>query len=161
MLRALTVKNPWAWALAHGGKRVENRWWSPPAGLEELAIHAGARSGWDQAAELSPLIRAAWQRYAATLPEMNAAAMPIRSDALHIDFSAIVAVATVGGWHAASRCRDAGGCLCDPWAASEQFHWEFPEVRTLARPVPCRGYQKLWTVPDEAEAAVRAQLEER
>lgn len=41
-MKALTVQQPWAWAILHGGKDVENRTqtWSH-RGL--LAIHAGAR----------------------------------------------------------------------------------------------------------------------
>ena len=31
-------------------------------------------------------------------------------------------------------------------------------VRKLRTPVPCRGYQRLWRLPDDVEAAVRAQL---
>ena len=39
-MRALTVKQPWAWAIIHAGKDVENRTWSTDyRGL--LVIHAG------------------------------------------------------------------------------------------------------------------------
>ena len=39
-IRLLSVRQPWAWALIHGGKDVENRSWSTNyRGL--LAIHAG------------------------------------------------------------------------------------------------------------------------
>ena len=60
-MRALTVKTPWAWAIARGGKDVENRTWQPrmlarPAGC----IHAGALSGWDKAGEESPCVNLAW-----------------------------------------------------------------------------------------------------
>ena len=40
MLRALTIRQPWAWAIAAGHKRVENRSWST-AYRGPLAIHAG------------------------------------------------------------------------------------------------------------------------
>ena len=44
-LRGLTLWQPWAWAIAHGGKRIENRPWRPwPSIVGELiAIHAAAR----------------------------------------------------------------------------------------------------------------------
>lgn len=35
-MRALSVKAPWAWAICHAGKRVENRDW--PGGLDNRAI---------------------------------------------------------------------------------------------------------------------------
>lgn len=33
-------------------------------------------------------------------------------------------------------------------------------ARPLSEPVPCRGMLGLWRLPEEAEKAVRAQLEE-
>lgn len=42
-MKALTLLNPWAQAIAYWGKDVENRTWAPPASLvgERIAIHAG------------------------------------------------------------------------------------------------------------------------
>ena len=44
-MKALTVIQPWAWAIAHAGKRVENRTWGPPRDVigQRIAIHAGRR----------------------------------------------------------------------------------------------------------------------
>lgn len=39
-MRALTVLQPWAWAILHAGKTVENRTW-PTAYRGPLLIHAG------------------------------------------------------------------------------------------------------------------------
>lgn len=39
-MMVLTVKQPWAWGLIHGPKRVENRSW-PTSYRGPLAIHAG------------------------------------------------------------------------------------------------------------------------
>lgn len=41
-MKVLTVRQPWAWAIIHGGKDIENRSWSPPSSLigERFAIHA-------------------------------------------------------------------------------------------------------------------------
>jgi hypothetical protein len=43
MMRALTLHRPWAWAIAAGHKRVENRTWRPPSFIlrQRIAIHAG------------------------------------------------------------------------------------------------------------------------
>jgi hypothetical protein len=41
-MRALTVIQPWAWLIIHGGKTIENRVW-PTAYRGPLLIHAGAR----------------------------------------------------------------------------------------------------------------------
>jgi hypothetical protein len=40
LMRALTIRQPWAWAIAFAGKNVENRDWTT-AYRGELAIHAG------------------------------------------------------------------------------------------------------------------------
>jgi hypothetical protein len=41
-VKALTIKQPWAWAIIHAGKDMENRSWLTRY-RGELAIHAGAR----------------------------------------------------------------------------------------------------------------------
>jgi hypothetical protein len=128
-----------------------------------MAIHAGARSGWDEDGERKPLVRKAWAEWAATLPPMNFA--PFRRESLFITFSAIVAVAEGVTCHHADECmRPAwsepplSGCA-PGWCARDQYHWTWEALRVLAEPVPCRGYQKLWTVPEDVESAVRAQIE--
>ncbi|MFK4801727.1 ASCH domain-containing protein [Streptomyces sp. MPA0124] len=44
-MKALTIRQPWAGAIAHGTKRVENRSWKLPAKHEgaRILIHAGAQ----------------------------------------------------------------------------------------------------------------------
>ncbi|MFN6193750.1 MAG: ASCH domain-containing protein [Planctomycetota bacterium] len=44
-MQALTIKQPWASAIAAGHKRIENRSWRPAAASLPLqfAVHAGAR----------------------------------------------------------------------------------------------------------------------
>ncbi len=40
-MKALSIKQPWAWAIIHAGKRVENRDWPyPPKHRGPLLIHA-------------------------------------------------------------------------------------------------------------------------
>jgi hypothetical protein len=42
--------------------------------------------------------------------------------------------------------------------APGRYAWLLADVRRLREPVPCLGWQKLWRVPAEVEAAVRAQI---
>jgi hypothetical protein len=155
-LRALTIRQPWAHMIAHCGKDVENRSWPPPAGLGEFAIHAGARSGWDVAGEFSPVARRAWRNWVNAHPSW--ADILLRRDNPRIAFGAVIAVAELGDLtHSAIH---ATRCSCSPWSAAGQWHWELPGVRVLPSPVSCRGHLKLWTLPDDVEALVRAQLEE-
>jgi len=55
---ALTLIQPWAWAICHAGKRIENRDWPPPARIigQRIAIHAGKKRD-DAALILSQGIR--------------------------------------------------------------------------------------------------------
>ena len=40
--KILTVRHPWAWAIIHGGKDIENRTWVPTGSYRgPLLIHAG------------------------------------------------------------------------------------------------------------------------
>jgi hypothetical protein len=42
VLRALTVRQPWAWAIIHAGKNIENRTWTNRHAIGVVAIHAGS-----------------------------------------------------------------------------------------------------------------------
>jgi hypothetical protein len=48
-MKALTIKQPWAWAIVHAGKDIENRSWNTRL-RGTIAIHAGL--GYDKEAEL-------------------------------------------------------------------------------------------------------------
>lgn len=131
-LRFLTIRQPWAVAISHGDKRVENRTWHTPyRGL--IAIHAARtddRDGW-----ASPVI-------AATLDGRT------RHDGL-LPRGAIVAVAQLVGCH-----RAASPTCCQPWGVEEAWHFELTDVRALSEPVPMLGMLGIRPVPDEIAALV-------
>jgi len=41
-MRALTVRQPWAWAIVHAGKDIENRSWTNKHATGTIAVHAGS-----------------------------------------------------------------------------------------------------------------------
>lgn len=130
-LRALTLHQPWAFAICHLGKRVENRTWAPsiPIGTR-IAIHAGA--AYDHAGALAIAARfCEGQPPPRTLAQM-----------------AIVAVATLKGITSDSQ---------DPWFCGP-VGWLLGDVVTLPKPVPCKGRQGLWTVPEVEAAEVWRQV---
>src|SRR5438067_1700136 len=48
MAKALSIKQPWAWAIIEEGKNVENRTWPPSHGYRgPLYIHAGLKWAWE------------------------------------------------------------------------------------------------------------------
>ncbi len=131
-MRALTVMQPWANAIAHDGKTVENRTWRRDH-RGPIAIHAGA--GWSQNGEgiLAEILRR---------PTPDRAWFPT---------GCVIAVATVTDIHEAADC-------CEPWGFASGFHWVLADVMPLADRVPCKGALGLWTLPDDVAAKVEQQL---
>lgn len=138
---ALTVLQPWAWAIAHGGKRVENRGWATRR-RERVAIHAGA--GWDPRAVL------AYPPLAAALAAAGRDVAWLKTDPPR---GAVVAVAQLVDCHP-SR----GSCCSSPWAQRGSFHLVLDDVQALADPVPAVGRQRFWDLPPAVEGAVVEQL---
>jgi len=136
-VRALTVRQPWAAAIAHGPKRIENRPRRIPANQlgATLCLHAGAAD--DRTPRPSSQVPRAltdgmteWPRYR----------------------KAIIAVFNVVGCH-----KDIG--CCRPWGFPDSWHWEIGDVRLLPEPVlGVRGQLGLWTVSDDILAAVQRQI---
>jgi hypothetical protein len=165
-IRALTIRQPWAHFVAYCEKSPENR----PRQMRyrgPLAIHAGAYSRWDRAAESDLTALAAWREYA-TVPATEKLAAPLtRADAFsYFTFGAVIAMAAVTGCHHSDDCMFpeylvAPGSYtgCSRWAVRGQWHIEIPGVQSLPEPVPCRGALGLWHLPPDAEQAIRCQLE--
>lgn len=139
-LRALTIQQPWAWAIAAGHKDIENRPGPAWKYRGPLAIHAGKTTdvnGW-----VDPQIRAA----------VAAQGMCGPDPALYEARMAVVAVADLTDVH-----RMDVGCCTSPWRQIHGgVHLVLGNVRALPDPVPCRGAQGLWFLPDDVETAVRA-----
>ncbi|MCF6467326.1 hypothetical protein FAF44_02715 [Nonomuraea sp. MG754425] len=130
-MKAITIWQPWSWAIAANLKPVENRTRATQH-RGEIAIHAGKH--WDE------IGAADWRIMGAARSEV-----PLAADDPRFVFGAIIAVAELVD---VTRAGPA------PWAEPGQVHWLLAGVRPLAEPVPCRGRQSLWEVPPDVEAAV-------
>jgi hypothetical protein len=169
----LTVQQPWAWAIVHGGKDVENR--TQAWGYRgPLAIHAGQR--WSSRGEHSPLVAAAYfdarQRQGWLVMDREGA--PRRAAEVGLgrfvdegQFGAIVGVVDLVDAHLAETCVDADGATCSAWAESsyaehggrtrrDPVHLVLENPRPLAEPIPCRGALGLWTPPAQVLAELEA-----
>lgn len=179
-MKALTLKHPWAFAVAYLGKDCENREWDDRLaelmGIrrelgQRIAIHGGAapvrpKSGrhWSQLAPTN-----SWRQHCEDLRQIqfylethsglpDAAARYLAqtypgqslTPELFI-LPGIVAVATVERITRTSGSR---------WAASGHLHIELSEVIALPRPVQTSGKQGLWVLDPDIEAAVNRQLTE-
>lgn len=147
-MKALTVQQPWAWAIALGAKKIENRTqsWRHRG---PLAIHAGARVS---------------ERGVGMVPELMArdgwgSADSIRQWMLEeIVHGAVIAVTDLADvhWTVASDC-------CGTWAEqaytevtssgvrrrTEVAHLVLDDVLALNEPVPCKGRLGLWNLPED------------
>lgn len=137
-MKALTLIQPWGWAIMHG-KDVENRTWSPPASMigQRIAIHAGKR--YDREGELFVAKQLGLKR----LPE-----------AAHWQgvIGTVVIERTI-----VSGMLQRDPALKSPWF-SGPWGWVLRDVRELERPIACKGMLGLWRLPAAIEAALAGQL---
>ena len=130
-MRALTIRQPWAWAIANGFKDIENRSWRPRLDPGDvLAIHAAAAApAWDDVQRVTDLVGRR-----ARVPE-------------EFDCGCVVATARFVRAVEASRSKWFGGPV----------GWVLDRVKPLRRPVGCKGQLGLWTMPAQVERAVAQQ----
>lgn len=167
-MKALSLWQPWATAIAVGSKGIETRGW-PTAYRGPLAIHAAKRK---VMSDLRPLLRD--YQWVGALNKAGWDEWPCREK--HIDrlpFGAIVAVADLTDCRPTEAFNDfdlgrpglpgpIGGHPATLFAWSEEqmgdfapgrFGWVLSNVRPLARPVPWKGAQGLFTVSDDVVAS--------
>lgn len=158
-MKALTLYPEWAFAVAHLGKRVENRTWCPPPGLlrvgDQLAIHGGAAfGGTSTRIGVGGKVPSAWLdavRDMVTMARRAGAPMPERITMRRLIEAAqgkIVAVARFGGTPTSVN---------DPWFVGP-VGWLLEDVQVLRQPVACKGAQGLWDLPPAVLAQVADQL---
>ena len=130
-LKALTLHQPWASLIASNHKRIETRSWRPPEGLigQRIAIHAGKLQREPDeglVAAVAACLGSAWRR---NLPS-----------------GAVIATAKIKSVQRIESERDVpsgnealfGDYTPGRWA------WHLTDIRVLPKPIPARGYQKLW-----------------
>lgn len=151
-MRILTVRQPWAWAIIHGGKDVENRVRNIAGGYRgPVAIHASLRP---------ERPGRAW--IAASTAGMNTDHYD--GDPLHLGH--IIGVVDLVDVHwsgmecsrGPKRCHEYG--LCSPWAEAYTHHLVLANPRPLTVPIPFRGALGLRTLDNDTTARILAQIGE-
>lgn len=138
-MRAISLWQPWASAVALGLKRYETRHWRTGY-LGPLAIHA---------AKKDPRSVLSFQQMQAYLK-----ALDISSDTM-LPYGGLVAVVLMAGCR---RTEDVAHQVNDDerfWGNWEpgRYCWALHSVRALEDPIPMRGRQGMWTLMPEEEAA--------
>lgn len=154
-MKAITLHQPWATAIARGYKRFETRSWGTQY-RGPIAIHAGKQTDFDELDYLRELPH---------IPDMGV-----------VENGCIVAVAYLfmvyltipGGELMVDADQQATTYLLPKDGTLEvalgnytpnRYVWQLNNVTPLAAPIYCRGYQGLWDVPDRFTAEMRKQLD--
>ncbi len=153
---ALTIHQPWAWAIVSGHKPVENRSWLPPIALMGKTFLVHASKAFDKST--LPTVRSLTGDRLPPCPDEAAAELALGA--------VLGAVRLVG-------CIDREGKrvlpelrLRDPRRAQQirtsawfvgPFGWVLDRPVRFEEPVPARGRQKLWPAPIGLVADCREQ----
>ena len=128
-MKVLTVQQPWAWAIIHGGKDVENRGRNAHF-RGRFYVHAGLEL-WEDDVEL---IRS-WQRAIPNLTGLAGVRIPNPDEYAHGVIIGTVELTDV--------VRDSRS----PWAFDGSWHYLLRDPRPLVRPIVARGRQGWWNHP--------------
>lgn len=137
-MKVLTVRQPWAWAILHGGKDVENRNWSTEY-RGPLAIHAAKsfdinQTDWNYA----------WGEgiFGEPWTSMNHAFGSIKGP--NDIRGCIIGTVEVYDCIPDSKCDS-------PWKADGEgfFCWMLRNPVPLEVPIPAKGQLGFWNAPDE------------
>lgn len=120
--KALTLKQPWAWAVFALGKNVENRSWDT-AYRGQLFIHAGQTYDHSGAAWIA-------QKFGVEVPGPG-----------NLPSGAIVGWVEIG-----SVSQESFKPNLFPWAIEGQYHWHLKRPYQFHEPIPYQGRLGLWPV---------------
>jgi hypothetical protein len=139
--KALTIRQPWAWLIIHGPKRIENRSW-PTSYRGRFAVHAAKGM---------------------TREEYRCAVDFAREEADydgHIPaFEELQRGGIIGAANLVSCSATAQGFLDeDRWAIQGQYGFGLADVSALPF-VPCAGALGWWNVPPAVLDQLRAEME--
>ncbi|WP_058623180.1 ASCH domain-containing protein [Microbacterium testaceum] len=136
-MRVLTVRQPWAWAIIHGGKTVENRTRNLAGSYRgPVAIHAGLAYDEDAVIWTGPV----------------PTPLAIDEDGSHREPRGhIIGVVDLVDVHAALDCmtqeHDGDWKVCSEWSERSGYHLVLANPRALDEPLPWKGGLGLRRLP--------------
>jgi len=161
-MRILTVRQPWAWAIVHGQKDVENRVRNIAGDYRgPVAIHVAVRDD-DEAFEpehpLYGMIFAPCPNRASNAHNRHHCHWCTQTAPSKYGYKGcIIGVVDLVDVHE-DRCstrgdEPCGGC-CSPWADHDMWHLELANPRPLVEPIPFKGALGLRRLDDATTTAV-------
>lgn len=134
-MKAISIRPPWAWAILHAGKDIENRTWKTKM-QGTIAVHASQTMS--------------RQYYEASLKEIK----KISPDVHIPTYDAMVRGAIVG-------IVDVVGCeehTKSKWQVRDHYGFLLANPRVLREPIPCNGRLNFWEVPDDIARRILREL---
>ena len=150
-VRALTLRQPWAWMVVRGGKTIENRTWHRPSLRGPILIHAGAamtRSYYDAAAEFAARVPRRLRRFSVA-GERRSGPSPLLPAFERLERGGIVGRVTIEDALEPPRADDG-------WRMAGQWGYVLGDVAPLPF-VACKGMLGAWTVPADVLAELDRQ----
>jgi hypothetical protein len=150
---ALTIWRPFSCAIVRGPKPLENRgWWRKSIVGETIAIHGGTR--FDDDAFRAIRDHGLWRE----VPDSTVSPLGI------VGTARVAGVIAPGDGSDGAECpvilAGVPGVHVDVdlrWWDGKSFGWVLDQ-RIAIEPIPCRGAQGLWTVPDDVDRLVRERV---
>ena len=155
-MKALSIRQPWAWAILFAGKDFENRdWYTSFRG--RFAIHAAkgmTKSEYQSAISYitQAFVRSTFRRQFEDQRATGHTHITL-GELVMPDFEDIVRGAIVG-------VADLAACISNspsPWFEGK-YGFVLRNVIALPEPIPCKGALSFWDVPAEIAAQIEAQL---
>ena len=146
--RILTVRQPWAWAIIHGGKNVENRVRNIAGDYRgPVLIHAGKAVFEEEGGAYPEVQRAIWQQdegYTPTDDQLWEVADDVDPEDPRFVYGAIIGVVDLTDAHRPlwdDSCGEAGEGACSSWAETVgwPYHLVLANPRALDEPIPYTG----------------------
>lgn len=133
IIKAITIRQPFASAIIYGDKRIENRGWRTKY-RGDLIIHAGKAK--PSRSDIQYCVRNGFHYDPTTNP-------------LHDCLGAILGIVTLSEVTVGSESK---------WANPVQYQWVLSNIRKLPRPILCSGKQGLWFPPNSVKLEIQNQL---
>ncbi len=148
-MKALTIHQPFAWAIFNAGKNIENRNWRPPQELigQRIAVHVSQPQRWPNHEE--------WERISVVIcARQRGLCLDDFPDPTMMERGSVIGTIEIG---AVTDTQEFG--VASWWYDdASRYAWWIRKPRTLEVPIQCRGNQGLWRLPAEVEAEMRGQI---
>lgn len=150
-MRILTVRQPWAWAIVHGGKGIENRSRNIAGDYRgPVAIHSAKSFG--TMADYADATRRV-SRLAGGLPHEEPTGVILGVVDL-VDVHWLDPILDRPECSCQTSPEDTNEDVCSPWAEWDSVHLVFKNPRPLREPIPYKGALGLRELPAEVVAQV-------